>query len=379
MSLINQVLNDLEKRGENAPLGEATIRAVPPRDESQWMNYVIFAVALLILAVMASRYFLQEDKVQVSSAVPTNRDSPVTPSAREEKVQPPPVIAKNIPDSELVPALKLDFAGVSLQVAPEPVNTPTVEKAEAAVIPVSTSPAPAKKPVIAEKKNRKPVAAPIKNTPPQAKEESPQNEPVAKPAEGTPLKQISPRQQAEGEFNKANLAAQEKRIGEALAGYETALHSDPTFKPARLSWVGLLLNLKRNEEAERVLQEGLKLNPHDISFAMLLARLQVERGAESLALDTLQKNLPDAKDQADYQAFMAALMQRQNRHQEAVAFFQAALQLVPNNGIWLMGLGVSLQATGRDEEAKEAYTRALDSNTLNAQLQAFVQKKLKEL
>lgn len=379
MSLINQVLNDLEKRGENAPLGETTIRAVPPRAESKKMNYVIFAVALLILAVMASRYFAQEDKAQVSLAVPTNGDSPVTPPAQEQKVQPPPVIARNIPDSELIPALKLDFAGVSLQVAQEPVNAPPVEKTEVAVIPVSTSPAPANKPVIAEKKNRKPVAAPIKNTPPQAKEALSQNEPAAKPAEDTPLKQISPRQKAESEFNKANLAAREKHIGDALAGYETALHSDPTFKPARLSWVGLLLNLKRNEEAERVLQEGLKLNPHDTSFAMLLARLQVERGAESLALDTLQKNLPDAKDQADYQAFMAVLMQRQNRHQEAIAFFQAALQLVPNNGVWLMGMGISLQAMQRNEEAKEVYTRALTSNSLNAQLQAFVQKKLKEL
>jgi MSHA biogenesis protein MshN len=93
----------------------------------------------------------------------------------------------------------------------------------------------------------------------------------------------------------------------------------------------------------------------------------------------LQKNLPDAKDQADYQAFMAVLMQRQNRHQEAIVFFQAALQLVPNNGVWLMGMGISLQAMQRNEEAKEVYTRALTSNSLNAQLQAFVQKKLKEL
>lgn len=365
MSLINQVLNDLEKRGKNAPLGEATIRAIPPREQSQWMNYVIFAVGLLILLVMTSRYF-----------------------GRNEAVRIVPVVATTGPGYELAPALH----NASSFTASMPISASPVEKSTAAVMPVSaplasgvgldTSPPPnilRNKPVIAEKKNRKPVAAPVKNTLAQPEEEPLQDKPAVKPAEDIPLKQISPRQQAENDFNKANLAAQEKRIGEALAGYESALLNDPTFNPARLSWVGLLLNLKRNEEAELVLQEGLKRSPHDTSFAMLLARLQVERGAESLALDTMQKNLPDAKDQADYQAFMAALMQRQNRHQDAIVFFQAALQLVPNNGVWLMGMGISMQAMQRNEDARDAYTRALASNSLNVQLQAFVKKKLKEL
>ena len=35
MSIINQVLNELEKRGANVPLGEATIRAVAPRRQSR--------------------------------------------------------------------------------------------------------------------------------------------------------------------------------------------------------------------------------------------------------------------------------------------------------------------------------------------------------
>lgn len=369
MSLINQVLNDLEKRGKNAPLGEAAIRAVPSREQSQWMNYVIFAVGLLILFVVAIRYFERDEEVRIA-----------------------PAVATTDLDSELFPALKLDFSGASFQAASMPIRASSVEISDVAVVPERASLASGvgldsgtppnnlrNKPAIAGEKNHKPVTAPIKNTLAKQEEKPSRNRPVVKPAEDIPLKQISPRQQAESEFNKANLAVQEGRTGEALAGYETALHSDPAFKPARLSWVGLLLNLKRNEEADRVLQEGLKLNPHDTSFAMLLARLQVERGAELLALDTLQKNLPDAKDQADYQAFMAVLMQRQNRHQEAIAFFQAALQLVPNKGVWLMGMGISLQTMGRNEDAKEVYTRALASNSLNAQLQAFVQKKLKEL
>jgi MSHA biogenesis protein MshN len=52
---------------------------------------------------------------------------------------------------------------------------------------------------------------------------------------------------------------------------------------------------------------------------------------------------------------------------------------VPNNGIWLMGMGISLQALQHNDDARAAYRRALSTNSLNPQLQAFVQNKLKEL
>jgi MSHA biogenesis protein MshN len=44
-----------------------------------------------------------------------------------------------------------------------------------------------------------------------------------------------------------------------------------------------------------------------------------------------------------------------------------------------MGMGISLQALQHKEEARDAYQRALASNSLSAQLQAFVQQKIKEL
>lgn len=146
-----------------------------------------------------------------------------------------------------------------------------------------------------------------------------------------------------------------------------------------MALVGVFLNAKRNADAERVLQEGLRRDSHESSFAMLLARLQVERDAIPLALETLLKNLPHAERRPEYQAFVAALLQRQDRHREAIAHFQIALQLAPDNGVWLMGMGISLQAVQRNADAREAYQRALGSNSLGPQLQEFVQKKLREL
>jgi MSHA biogenesis protein MshN len=193
------------------------------------------------------------------------------------------------------------------------------------------------------------------------------------------MKQISPKQQAESEFRKAVLLMQQGRIADALSGYEAALNLDAGYDPARQALVLLLIENKRATDAERVLLEGIKSRPEKIGFVMMAARLQVERGAINDGVATLEKSLPFAGQQADYQAFLAALLQRQERHKDAIDHYQIALRQTPNNGLWWMGEGISLQALQRNVEAKEAYTRALGTQTLRPDLQDYVQQKLKGL
>ncbi len=193
------------------------------------------------------------------------------------------------------------------------------------------------------------------------------------------MKQFSIQQQADNEFHKANSLMQQGRNKEALAGFEAALQLEVGYEAARQAMVGLLLGAARNAEAEAVLHKGLQLNPGHSGFAMLLARLQIERNDVPLALETLHKTLPYAARQADYQAFVAALLQRQGRHQEAIAHYQVAVQLTPNSGVWLMGMGISLQAEQRKDEARTAFKRAIESQTLSTELQEFVAQRLKKL
>jgi MSHA biogenesis protein MshN len=141
----------------------------------------------------------------------------------------------------------------------------------------------------------------------------------------------------------------------------------------------MLLEQNRKADAERVLQEGLDINRQETGFALLLARLQAERNALPQALDTMALSLPYAGKQPEYLAILAALMQRQHRHKEAVEYYKQALQLKPDSGVWLMGLGISLRAEKRNDEAVYAFKQALASHTLNTELKAFVEQQLKEL
>ena len=164
---------------------------------------------------------------------------------------------------------------------------------------------------------------------------------------------------------------------EAVAALEQALKLDPGHDAARQTLVGLLIEAKRGDEAVRHLQAGLALDARQPALAMLLARLQIERGGSGI--ETLTRTLPYAGNNADYHAFLAGALQREQRHREAAEQYQTALRTAPNNAVWWMGLGIALQGDKRNAEALEAFQRARASGTLSAELQAFVERRLQQL
>jgi MSHA biogenesis protein MshN len=196
-------------------------------------------------------------------------------------------------------------------------------------------------------------------------------------APGAQGRQESVSQRAEGEYRRALASLQDGRMTETIAALEQTLRLDPGHEAARQTLVGLLIEAKRGDEAIRHLQAGLALDLRQPALAMLLARLQIERGGSGI--ETLTRTLPYAGNNADYHAFLAGALQRDQRYREAAEQYQAALRGAPGNGVWWMGMGMSLQGEKRNAEALEAFQRARASGTLSAELQAFVERRLQQL
>ena len=189
----------------------------------------------------------------------------------------------------------------------------------------------------------------------------------------------TPRDLAENEYRKAVTLLNQGRLADAEAGFQAALSLYPEHHNARQGLLGLLVHGRRLEEAERVLEEGVKLSPGQTGFNMTLARLQAERGDNAQATATLQRGLEHAQGSAEYAAFLAALLQRQGRHEEAIEQFHAALRLRPGSGVWWLGLGISLQATNRSAAAQEAYRQARAAGILQPDLAALAEQRLRQL
>lgn len=389
MSLINQVLIDLEKRGANTQPGEASVRVVHVqrnRPRVVWLMAAVTALAVVAAGLWWNKFGAQTTVPSgVPLAVVNVVQAPAKPIAMLQAEFPPVVAAvqeitqednRQQDGGEAVgPAMRLSFelstVPLPSNLRAKPVAAATGQDSNKAAPPTHTAPprgslAGDLHPAEGRASPSPPVGASLSAAVPVGRVDK-------------QIKQVSVKQQADNEFRRASGLMQQGRVNEALAGYEAALQLDAGHDDARQAMVGLLLENKRNADAERVLQDGLKHYPKNSGFAMLLARLQVERKDLALALETLQKGLPYADQQPDYQAFVAALLQRQGRHKEAITHYQIALQLSPDSGIWLMGFGISLQAVQRNEDARDAFKRAIESHTLSAELQAFVAQRLKEL
>jgi len=375
MSVINQVLNQLEQRGAHTAGEQTLVRAVHHSRRDFVMPLLAIGLALMA-GIAAWQWVLSRKPVLSSVEGPVITEGSVAQKKSVATAAAPAsgVLTGDPPADSLAPASRLSF---ELSSVPLPSSLrsfdPSARSGQAlrggnSKLAVNSAPA-------AESRASVPVAPTRPQRIPATTAKI-----TSQPSTGAvPMKQVSSAQQADAEFRRAAGLMQLGRIADAITGYEAALRLDAGHDAARQALVALLLEAKRNADAEMVLLEGLSSKPEQTGFTMLLARLQVERGALEQATATLEKSLPFAGTQADYRAFLAALLQRQNRNEEAIKHYQIVLQHSPGNGVWLMGYGISLQALQRNAEAKDAFQRAFDTHTLSPELQAFVQQKLKGL
>lgn len=390
MSVINRVLSQLERRGVHVEQELGMVRAVPPQRSRRMLPMMALLLALatwwwLGRGVVVGGAKPQRAVASVASVVPAGPASGIVAQDIIAVQSGVPVAVSAVPAVVPVSAVAEVAVQSTGRVQPTPKPAPHTAP-KPAPLPKAVVSAPPKPAALAAQAQPpgKPRVAPVgpsanRGQKPQAHPDSRQPAPPTPASDGMPMKQVSRAQQADAEFRKGVESMQSGRSNDAMVSYQAALQLDGGHDAARQALVALLLEDKRSSDAERLLQERLTDRPQHTGFAMLLARLQVERGATGEALVTLERSLPHAEARADYLAFLAALQQRNNRHAEAVNHYQAALQLQPDNGAWLMGYGISLQALRHTEEARAAYQKALDSKTLSPDLQAFVQRKLKGL
>lgn len=189
----------------------------------------------------------------------------------------------------------------------------------------------------------------------------------------------TPKERAEQEYRKAYSLLTRGRTNEAIPLLRAALAEDAGHVSARLALAGVFSQSGRHEDALALVSEGLELDPARPDLALAAARLLVGKGNFGRAAQTLSRASALAQGDPEYRAFHAAVLQRLTLHKDAVTEYQAALRLAPQAGVWWMGLGISLEADGRGAEAREAFQRARSSGALSAELDRFVEQKLRQL
>ena len=372
MSVINQVLLDLEKRRASPSergMVPDHVRALPDGGRSSHWPWIIGGAAAVLATAAAAAWMVLAGSGTVPASLPAPRSG--AEAATEQVV----TTSAGVTPAEraTTPAFQLTFELSNVPAETVPAHEALTDKAG------TRTPLPTSRIV------DRPAAEPATESATIARTDRPAVVAAAKPESGAQqdikkqVRQPSARELAENEYRKGATLLHQGRLAEAQQEFEAALSHFPGYHGARQALVALLVEAKRPGDAERLLQEGLALAPSQIGFAMALARLQVDRGDAALAAATLRKSYEYAQGSPDYIAFLAALLQRQGRHEEAIEQFQAALRLRPTSGVWWLGLGISLQVINRTADAQDAYRRARTTNNLTPELAAFAEQRLRQL
>ncbi len=191
------------------------------------------------------------------------------------------------------------------------------------------------------------------------------------------FKVISPQQQSDNLYMQAISFIQQSRAAEAQQALRKSLAANAANRNARQLLANLLADSGNDTEAETLLREGLKSAPKHSGFNLALAHLQFTQGKKDEAIATMEQGLANAGDDAEYHAFLAGLLQNQGRHPEAIQHYITALRSNPSMPNWLIGVGVSLQATDKKSDAAEAFQRAIDTGELSNEVVQFAEQQLK--
>ena len=396
MSLINQVLQELEKRHAADP----GLTSLPPqvravRAGSPAVVRMLAVALILVLAAVGAFIYLSGGWPPVATAPltltplsdPVKKQIPAQAPATQTAAAPTPTAP--VPVEPAVQAVLLppvSRLSDELSFTPEP-GAPAVRAAKPKSItraekprasrPSAARPAPESAPVVAPAAADAPPAAAATDSVPAAATQAAAAERSS--AIDKQMREMTVQQRAETAFRSGVAQLQNGRVSAAETNFREALQEDPTHVAARQALLGLLLDGGRNDAAEELLRRALELNPRQPRHAMVLARLEVDRGEVGGAINTMVGALPYVRSDPEFYAFLAALLQRDGRHSDAVDYYRTALQSSPGNAVWLMGLGMSLRASNQFADARDAFQRAAASNQLNADLQTFVERQLREL
>jgi len=429
VSLINQVLQDLEARRADPPAEVPVPEQVRAVDVAPPRSYRGLTLLLLGLVVVVGAVIfvwagnsslgtkLQSFRSDAPAALPTgnNAQAPAQATAAPGTVQEQVQQALLMPVFQLSSELsRLPDSGAPLPVekkvrvartetsrakaapgassAQVPASAPRPQKRSDALgatpQPVENS-RPAIKASVGEKSFKQETAMPeqkiLKQDQATTSSAEPALEEVVIPADIAPgpiekqSRQLTAFERAENAFRLGVASLRRGRMAEAETQFREAIREDRSHLASQQALVGILIDAGRTEHAEEVLAESLRINLRQPRQAMILARLQLQRGDLDLATQTLESARPYAGTDAVYLSFLGAVLQRAERHEEAVGQYRSALAFMPRNAIWLMGLGISLRALGSDGEALRAFDEAASIGTLAPGLQTYVEQQRLQL
>lgn len=337
MSLINQVLKDIDKREKDQqPPGRSTSRyesAKRPLPAWVFMLLGILGTVFVLFLILALwRGFSVSNVVENTTEEHVVHDTlePVEPTLENEA----------------------------------PIE-PTVNKPVAAVIPQAVIEPPR---IVATEPT------------PEIKKEPEAQALAAQPGQMTMQpSRTSPRQLAERRFQQAMADLQAGRTQQGAQRLQEALLIAPDYHEVRQQLAVYYFSYGFLTDALAVLEQGLDEFPGEPSLILIQARILERAGEQAMALQALSGVTNDLPLNADLLVLRGALASELGDYMTASATYASLTSWRPREGRWWLGLAIAKEELELYEEALQAYRRALDDPSIAVSTREFIHQRVEEL
>ena len=363
MSLINQVLRDLDSREplQDRPANVRPAASAANATSTDWVRLLVWGLTGLLVIAFVGYIYLVEKKqpgpVVIEPAATRLVPKQIKPL---ENIPPGPVEVTEVPATSV--AIAKEDAGVLVD--DKAVNEPTLavaetpqKLAEAASDTPSTPDEVAYLPLHDDGKKIE-MAEPASSEQPKARAE------------------ISVTKAVQAPIAIARDLVANGRLTEAEAKLQQILKDKPSDVNARELLIGLQLRADRSAEAAEQIQQGLKFYPHRENLVLLHARMLLDKQDVDAAIRVLEDQVRKKKAGSKTLAMLAPLYQKKSRFASSEQLYRKLLEYDPAEAPYWVGLAVSLEALAKSDEAASAYQRALNSGGLSESLQRYAMQRI---
>lgn len=342
MSLINQMLRDLESRNPTVNKPSSILHDNIKIAEAQGSKApLIIGILLAFIATVGAGYWgYQHKKAPV-------KNTPIATVDNIKKDVIPPVATTEQP----LPKNPAIQPSQSLPVTPTVQAAPVVQPTQ----PVQVQSTVRLQPEVV-------VEQPIKK--------------LAIASKSAQVKQVSAKQQADLLYRQVENNVESYANVSKL---EQVLKLDPRHLKARLLLAKTLHNQGQIIKTAEFLDQSLALFPDNLQFINTRAQIFLQQKNPSGALRTLQRvELTNNSNEA-YLSLLAATYQQQQSFNNAASVYQRLVSVNSEKAENWLGLAISHEKLGNLKPAREAYQQALAKNTLKPSITGYIKQRLIEL
>lgn len=360
MSIINQMLRDLDARGAASNEQPATANYTLAQRHGPSTRLMASLLVLALAGGLAGYVLLSDtpEKELSSSTVAVAQPKVVSPEPVEAP-KPAPVRP-----ALLIPVGERDMSSQPLA-GPVAKSPPAPAELKPLVVPAVQVVRSVPKQPTDQAIRSAPVSAPVTVATPAPV--------IAEPSVIKKLAELTPEMEAQQLYDDAQALRRAGKIEAAMSKYRFALERQPGMRSARTQLAKLMQDSGQPDAAFSLLKAGYEQKPDD-GLAIAAGRLLADQGRREEALNWLARG-QDGLRPADH-ALMGALQSQTLRYEAAVKSYQHALASDPNQGGWLLGLGLAQEALGRVEDAHATYRNALEHGEFKPDVVKFLRLKL---